>query len=323
MKVNREKIINNIERTFAYLGCANIDTSSMDGAIPLDAIATGSSDDSIGLLKVNPIVTGLPIGWSIKATHVSGDDLVLMTCSDVHWSSLSKVWSEALSHQRMFGKSVQHPDFDCYSQLHYSRIDKFGKFRKYTLRKKQDIGIEGVQATRLFNPAAIVAYKQDLCVCLGVDWTGMDEELGVSRGYGLIRTAMMLAGVCNGMRFHWYAKVKVSPDIPSISLITDPTGVKELWKLRDIPSGKKRRQSLLHWVSEHWRANRTDPEMESYVRRQLRGHTKFTHGDFSVDIHISESDSLEIESLKEDRKLMRKKKTDLRNRNKLLKGKLK
>jgi hypothetical protein len=32
MDINREKIIEHIEATFLYLGCANIDTSSMDGA---------------------------------------------------------------------------------------------------------------------------------------------------------------------------------------------------------------------------------------------------------------------------------------------------
>lgn len=63
---------------------------------------------------------------------------------------------------------------------------------------------------------------------------------------------------------------------PSIAFITDPIGVREVFRLRDIPEGRSRRAALRHWVKEHWRSSRTDPAEEVKVREHLRGATEFT-----------------------------------------------
>jgi|SRR5581483_6031312 len=66
-------------------------------------------------------------------------------------------------------------------------------------------------------------------------------------------------------------------DQPSVSFSTDPVGVREVFRLRDIPDGKQRRTALRHWVTEHWRQNRdTDGAEAIKVHEHLRGTTSFT-----------------------------------------------
>lgn len=61
------------------------------------------------------------------------------------------------------------------------------------------------------------------------------------------------------------------PSAPGIRLNTDSTGAKELLRMRDVPEGRTRREALKHWVHEHWRKLRNDPDVETQVRQHLRG----------------------------------------------------
>lgn len=75
-------------------------------------------------------------------------------------------------------------------------------------------------------------------------------------------------------RYHW--SVCLSYGGPSIRFLTDPTGVREIFKLRDLPEGKLRRAALRHWVAKHHRRSRADEAALIDIRRHLRGATKFT-----------------------------------------------
>lgn len=52
--------------------------------------------------------------------------------------------------------------------------------------------------------------------------------------------------------------------------------VKELFSLRDIPDGYKRRAALKHWVVKHQRRNAHRPEDKIDVKKHLRGKEHFT-----------------------------------------------
>lgn len=64
------------------------------------------------------------------------------------------------------------------------------------------------------------------------------------------------------------------PGSPALSVITDPIGVRELLRMRDVPDGKSRREALRNWTREHWRQNRQDHSVEHRVREHLRGAEK-------------------------------------------------
>lgn len=71
--------------------------------------------------------------------------------------------------------------------------------------------------------------------------------------------------------YQW--KVYVSFDNnPGICFMTNPEGAKEIFKLRDIPPGYKRRQALRNWVCEH---SRITKHGETTVKEHLRGKQEF------------------------------------------------
>lgn len=89
--------------------------------------------------------------------------------------------------------------------------------------------------------------------------------------------ASMLAGAFNA-RYLWSAII-AEDNRPGIAFETDPAGIRELFRDRDLPAGHTRRAALLHWVSKHMRKSRSDPDALHEVRAYLRGRRCFSwHG---------------------------------------------
>jgi hypothetical protein len=89
--------------------------------------------------------------------------------------------------------------------------------------------------------------------------------------------------------YDWHVTIGLD-DGPTLKLPTDPTGVREVFRLRDIPPGRQRRTALHHWVREHWRQRRADPTTEAKVREYLRGATKFTWNGLRCTIAVIDED---------------------------------
>jgi hypothetical protein len=73
----------------------------------------------------------------------------------------------------------------------------------------------------------------------------------------------------------WHISVGYAGRTASLLLPCDAASALELFKFRDLPEGKKRRDALLHWVSEHWRRKPTDYTEAVKVHEHLRGQTEF------------------------------------------------
>lgn len=81
------------------------------------------------------------------------------------------------------------------------------------------------------------------------------------------------------------------PGLPRARFLTDPVGVREAFRLRDVPPGKARRAALRHWVSEHWRKKGRDSEADrAWVREHLRGAEDFTWNGLRCRIEPSRED---------------------------------
>lgn len=91
-------------------------------------------------------------------------------------------------------------------------------------------------------------------------------------------------------RYDWRVNIAIDSG-PSVAFVTDPIGAREVFRLRDIPNGGERRAALLHWVSEHWRKRRKDPDEERKVRAHLRGATEFQWNGLRCCIRPSEFDA--------------------------------
>ncbi len=305
---NARLTIETLENMFVYLGCANIPTqAAMDGAIPLESLMDASRGGTVAAFTPAAIET-LEVDWSAKCVWFCGDNLGLGTVQNVHWSSMSFALSRVMDEGRKQGKWGRFSvtgDAHGFVKLFYSEIDRFGRFLKFPVRRQN---YNGFVVKQLYNPEFVFGFKQSSMICLSSESNSTYEEKGLSF------LAPFLCGVAQSLGSYWLVRTKFDAVCPSLTLLTDPTGVKEFWKLRDVPFGRKRRAALLHWVEEHWRQTRNDPDVELFVRKHMRGHTELTHGKFHAEISPSKQDSLDEQKAAEQREMLRKLKADRRRR---------
>lgn len=122
-----------------------------------------------------------------------------------------------------------------------------------------------------------------------VDYTDARiSRLSPSSGRSLEVATNMVVGIGVARHYSWAVRLGF-PGSPSINLLTDPTGALELLKLRDNAKGK-RRDAIVHWVSEHWRRKRNDPSISTRVRPHLRGKTSFSWDGLICEVVPSPAD---------------------------------
>jgi hypothetical protein len=305
--------IETLENMFVYLGCANIPTQdAMDGAIPIESLL-GSRGETVSCLTLNELES-MPPAWAAKAVWFSGEHLGLSTVENVHWSAMSLRLTELMPYLKMQGLGAKKSFTDKshgFVRCYYSEIDRFGSFVKFPIQKKH---LGKLVVKRLFNPAFLLEFIHGEMRCI------TSESDSVFREKGLSFLAPFMCGLAQSLRSYWLVRTRFDQICPSLTLLTDATGVKEFWKLRDVPPGRSRRAALLHWVDQHWRQMRNDPDVESFVRKHMRGSQALTHGSFTAEITPSELDTIDAERAKADRKLMKDLGADRRRRRKLLRS---
>lgn len=88
-------------------------------------------------------------------------------------------------------------------------------------------------------------------------------------------TAKFHYGASLRQHYHWSVLLGEG-DGPRARFLTDPVGVREAFRLRDIPPGKRRRAALRHWVRCHWRQKRDmSADDRAWIEAYLRGATDF------------------------------------------------
>ena len=298
-----------LENMFLYLGCANIATQqAMDGAIPLETVLESNSK-IVAEFDAKKLET-TSANWNTKVVWFSGDRLSLSTACNVDWSEIQMRLQSQFNRMRANGEYHRTlSEIDGFLRVYYSEIDQQGKFVKFEIKPT----IHGqVIVKKIFNPCWTFAFVERSMFLIG----SLNDRIYDEKQIQFLPTA--IGGLGQSLGSYWQVLTKFDEVCPSLTLLTDPTGVKEFWKLRDVPVGKKRRDALLHWVNDHWRKKRNDPDVEVYVRKHLRGSKSLTYKSFSAKIVPSEKDQLDVEIAKAERKAMRDKKNDLRNRKKVL-----
>lgn len=111
-------------------------------------------------------------------------------------------------------------------------------------------------------------------------------------------TIQMMQSAAFSSQWWWMASIGWV-GLPSITLPTDAVGARAIFRLRDLPEGRKRRAAIRHWVAEHWRKRRKDPTEETNVRAHLRGETRFTWNGLSVRLRPSRIDLERADAIRE------------------------
>ena len=94
---------------------------------------------------------------------------------------------------------------------------------------------------------------------------------------GAHRIAIVAMAVAEQRFVNWRVSMAID-GLPSISFMTDQTGIRAAFGLRDV-GATGRRNALIHWVKGHHRTRRGSDADATWVRRHLRGGHSFSwHG---------------------------------------------
>jgi hypothetical protein len=116
------------------------------------------------------------------------------------------------------------------------------------------------------------------------------QPLGEWRDDGAESAAACVAlGVALAARTYWTVALGWA-DKPQVVFPTDSVGAAEVFRLRDVPNGAKRRAALLHWVCEHSRRGRGG--RQHAVGAHLRGAQQFVWNGLRCEIVPSKNDAL-------------------------------
>jgi hypothetical protein len=206
--------------------------------------------------------------------HLEKKDLGVFT--DVHPRDLSNQWDVSM---------LNHIT-DAYENEH---VFALSRFRSVPLKRARGIGTllsghVGEYSSAWFDmDHGTYRPQMALVQCLGRDadgftvWDYVDKNPRLRREDPKEMTERLR--VFLGIQFTRYYQWRVClayPGYPSLGLTTDPTGIRAIFRLRDVPDGRERRASLRNWVSEHWRTlPRTSEEDGTWVRQHLRGAMNF------------------------------------------------
>lgn len=113
------------------------------------------------------------------------------------------------------------------------------------------------------------------------------------------------ARVCHGFaltrRYDHTAHIR--RDGYGITFPIDYQAARELFRLREKPETASRRSALRHWVRDHWRQKRDDPDAEIYVRKHLRsGRFVFEWNGYECEFRQSRFDEDSNERLRLERR---------------------
>lgn len=293
----RKLAIQRLDDYLTYLGCADTDLNRFSGAYLMVHDDVASSTEKLTCCYIDAKPSDLNHHWKLAAItdpKMEGDKFALFRSETLHWSR----W-------RPFRDKFTNVD-----------VDSLDAIANYEFSGLNSNGILH-RSTSLY-----VSSRHDRLRIHDPNETFMDDrKISYAGDPVVLRSMQVLIGTAFMSGSFWTARVSIQENTPAVSLITDPTGVKELWKLRDISAGKRRRDALLHWVDDHWRVTRNDPDVEAYVRKQLRGSRVLSCSGLNVEINESTEDKIAIVKAKQDREAMKRKDKDRRKRLREIQGK--
>lgn len=140
-------------------------------------------------------------------------------------------------------------------------------------------------------------------------WSGRSAEVAIPDRSNVLPKVdrdkpRLASAIALRQRYEWAVALGLETS-PSIRFATDPTGIKDIFRIRDLPEGRDRRDALMTWVTDHWRQDREDPDIETYVRKHLRGATAFTWQGMRGEIIPSQFDLDQRDRLIATRESMR------------------
>lgn len=116
----------------------------------------------------------------------------------------------------------------------------------------------------------------------------------VLRSREIENTSSIALSVALTERYEWAVAVGFD-DGPKLRLHSDPSGLRAMFRDRDKPETGDRRPALRHWVREHLRRKRSNPDDAAWVRKHFRGRVAFSWRGYDCEIRPSQFDIEQFE----------------------------
>lgn len=127
-----------------------------------------------------------------------------------------------------------------------------------------------------------------------------DREMGIKSLIDLITKVNYSFNVKLSAYYEWFVYIRESDNSIGFKVPINPSASKEIFMLRDIPEGAVRRKAICNFVREHLRTVRNNEmsseEIQTTVKRHLRGETKFNWRGLQVNVIPSEYDIKKVNS---------------------------
>jgi|GEM_PF-3800595 len=199
-------------------------------------------------------------GWSFRR---------LRTANKIKWRGRLKT---------VYPRMIEHANFHV-----YSNGETWGSLAVLGLKEKSVVRCSLPEASKVG-----LLYKHQ-------SFYGADKK---DDKRGEFHEACIAHGLALWRQYKWSVLIG-EPGLPRARFSTDPVGIREIFRLRDIPEGAKRRAALRHWVREHWRKKKRDSAADrAWIRSHLRGAENFDWSGFRCRIEPSIEDIAKNEAKK-------------------------
>lgn len=276
---SEESLARNVDDAILYLSCS--DAPKRITQIP----AVIMDGESLERFKKHRIESGLPYAVQLSEMPSSWESSVLLAGSrhlnkearyEIGVSKKLGYMDKAKLKQIGMIRSALAP---LVKSSKFTLLDD-GKYKEsdgYYLEDYRDPGNPYTPIT-----GAIQSGKKLHRITSGGNWrTG--EEMISGESSMIPAFCQSITWICQHV---WQVVLSQGKESAKVSFITDATGVKGFFQLRDVPEGATRRLALIHWVREHWRKNRNDKEDEIKVKEHLRGNDSFSWMGFTGSVVV-------------------------------------
>lgn len=127
-----------------------------------------------------------------------------------------------------------------------------------------------------------------------------DPQMGLLSLIDLVNKINFAFNIKLSAYYEWFVYIRENDNSIGFKVPINPSASKEIFQLRDIPEGKQRKSAICNFVREHMRTIRrdemTNDEIQTTVKRHLRGETKFNWRGLQVNVIPSEYDINRVNS---------------------------
>lgn len=193
----------------------------------------------------------------------------------------------------------------------YSQTSSYLDYGKKTWMNtgESGFGFNGYHKTKkeenkMFLPMPVSLNKKYVLDQLGTLSSYMDDE-NMTSYEDYVRDLHVALQLNMTYYYEWSCYIKEKPTSLGVRIPIHPSSSKEIFLMRNIPEGAKRRKAIVNYVKDHYRTikGHNDNERKVLIKKHFRGELKFNWRGLEVHVTPSQYDLNRVKTTKNFLKL--------------------